>query len=278
MSTVTLSKPHCAITSAENPEGIASQAFTTALPEGHTFLTLFATVFSFPFAQTHRHCEERSDEAIHSVLATLDCFASLAMTLKLLHGPLYARLAHADFARGVHYRRPGIVRQGYAVFGAIGAHFCFRLARDQHGIGAGGRLGILEVADVARNLAVEEIAGVDHFGIDINREHAVGEAPVRPGRAGAGQRTAEQFADERQTRALVLAERADRALALAVVAGPFRTVRSIKYRRIFAQATVEIDQRALRQFLAASACDQHLAFRDDRSGKIQHASPLTVAL
>src|SRR3978361_122021 len=42
MSTVTLSKPHCAITSAENPEGIASQAFTTALPEAHIFLTLFA--------------------------------------------------------------------------------------------------------------------------------------------------------------------------------------------------------------------------------------------
>src|SRR3981189_1008602 len=42
MSTVTLSNPHCAITSAENPDGIASQAFTTALPEAHTFLTLFA--------------------------------------------------------------------------------------------------------------------------------------------------------------------------------------------------------------------------------------------
>jgi hypothetical protein len=39
---VTLSKPHCAITSAENPDGIASQAFTTALPEAQTFLTLFA--------------------------------------------------------------------------------------------------------------------------------------------------------------------------------------------------------------------------------------------
>jgi hypothetical protein len=42
MSTVTLSNPHCAITSAENPDGIASQAFTTALPEAQTFLTLFA--------------------------------------------------------------------------------------------------------------------------------------------------------------------------------------------------------------------------------------------
>src|SRR5256886_8324195 len=63
MSTVTLSKPHCAITSAENPEGIASQAFTTALPDAQIFLTLFATVFSFPFAQTHRHCEEPTGPA-----------------------------------------------------------------------------------------------------------------------------------------------------------------------------------------------------------------------
>src|SRR5512141_2124390 len=47
MSTVTLSKPHCAITSAEKPDGIASQAFTTALPEAQTFFTLFATFVSF---------------------------------------------------------------------------------------------------------------------------------------------------------------------------------------------------------------------------------------
>src|SRR6185436_2245919 len=41
MSTVTLSNPHCAITSAEKPDGIASQAFTTALPEAQICLTLF---------------------------------------------------------------------------------------------------------------------------------------------------------------------------------------------------------------------------------------------
>jgi hypothetical protein len=58
MSTVTLSKPHCAITSAENPDGIASQAFTTALPEAHTFLTLFATLFP-SLCPNRRHCEER---------------------------------------------------------------------------------------------------------------------------------------------------------------------------------------------------------------------------
>src|SRR4051794_11708078 len=44
MSTVTLSKPHCAITSAENPDGIASQPFTTALPAAQTFLTLFVVI------------------------------------------------------------------------------------------------------------------------------------------------------------------------------------------------------------------------------------------
>jgi len=50
--------------------------------------------------------------------------------------PLYAHLAHADVARGIHYRRPGIVRQGHPVFGAIGTHFPFGVAGDQHGIDA----------------------------------------------------------------------------------------------------------------------------------------------
>ena len=35
MSTVTLSNPHCAITSAENPDGMASQPLTAALPDFH---------------------------------------------------------------------------------------------------------------------------------------------------------------------------------------------------------------------------------------------------
>src|SRR5438105_584197 len=154
MSTVTLSKPHCAITSAENPEGIASQAFTTALPEAQIFLTLFAigrvSLLSFGGPSNSLNGPER-----------------------LTHSPLYTHLAHADVARGIHYRRPGIVRQGHAVFGALGAHPGFRLARDQHGS--------------------------------------------------------------------------------------------------------DVDQRALRQFLAATACNQHLAFGDDRSGKIQYDRPLPLA-
>src|SRR5216684_4980097 len=81
MSTVTLSNPHCAITSAENPDGIASQAFTTALPEAHTFLTLFATLFP-SFVQVRCHCER--SEAIHHRKNRLDCFVAtlLAMTVQ----------------------------------------------------------------------------------------------------------------------------------------------------------------------------------------------------
>src|ERR1700754_1767817 len=135
MSTVTLSKPHCAITSAENPEGIASQAFTTALPEAHTFLTLLATFYSFPIWLIVRHCER--SEAIQCSIAALDCFAALAMTVELRCRPLDADFADADFARGRDYRRPGVVRQGHAVLGTLGAHRGFRIARNQHGIDAG---------------------------------------------------------------------------------------------------------------------------------------------
>src|SRR6476659_3729353 len=107
MSTVTLSKPHCAITSAEKPDGIASQAFTTALPEAQTFLTLFAIGRVFP------------------VFVSWNAPA-------LADGPLNAHFADAHFARGVHYRRPGVVRQGDAAFGAFGARFPLRIARNQH--------------------------------------------------------------------------------------------------------------------------------------------------
>ena len=79
------------------------------------------------------------------------------MTEKSLHDPLDARFAHPDVAGGAYNCGPGIVRQRHAIPGAVGAHLRLRLAWDQHGIDAGGGLGVLEVADVARNLAVEEI-------------------------------------------------------------------------------------------------------------------------
>src|SRR6266850_2604503 len=44
MSTVTLSQPHCAMTSAENPEGIASHPLTAALPAFHRSFSLFSAM------------------------------------------------------------------------------------------------------------------------------------------------------------------------------------------------------------------------------------------
>src|SRR3954449_2795162 len=134
MSTVTLSKPHCAITSAENPDGIASQAFTTALPEAQTFLTLFA-IDRVP------------------LIVDRSKFRGLA------DGPLNADFADADFARGVDDRGPGIVRQGHTVFGAVRAHLPFGIARDQHGVDAGHRPGRADEVGIARDFAIKVISG-----------------------------------------------------------------------------------------------------------------------
>src|SRR6266404_2516959 len=49
MSTVTLSQPHCAMTSAEKPLGIASQPLTQALPACSRFFSMFVDIFAFPF-------------------------------------------------------------------------------------------------------------------------------------------------------------------------------------------------------------------------------------
>src|SRR5262252_6753418 len=107
MSTVTLSKPHCAMTSAENPEGIASQAFTTTLPDAHISLTLFAIVPA-SFFRFLRHCKDREIRSTSELFRTV----SLAMTTSLRRGPLDAGLAHADLARGTDDRGPGVVGQG----------------------------------------------------------------------------------------------------------------------------------------------------------------------
>jgi hypothetical protein len=49
MSTVTLSQPHWAITSAENPEGIANHPLTAALPAFHLSFSLFSAT-PYPFS------------------------------------------------------------------------------------------------------------------------------------------------------------------------------------------------------------------------------------
>src|SRR6516162_1220853 len=193
MSTVTLSKPHCAIISAEKPDGIASQAFTTVLPEAQICLTLFG----------------------------IGCVSFCRFAgVELARGPLNAHFADANLTRGVYYRRPGIVRQGDAVPGALGAHFALGIARDQHLFDTCNRLGCPDEIDVTRDLAVEEVGGVDDIRVDIERQHTVGEPPVRRGRTSSGQGAAEQFADERKPRSLVLADSPDRPGALAWSRGP----------------------------------------------------------
>src|ERR1700751_1500955 len=98
MSTVTLSKPHCAITSAEKPEGIASQAFTTTLPEAQICLTLLFAIDRVSL-----------------------WFPRMKASRRLAHRTLDTDFADADLARGIHYRRPGIVRQGHAILRPLGA-------------------------------------------------------------------------------------------------------------------------------------------------------------
>src|SRR3954470_21207969 len=214
MSTVTLSKPHCAITSAEKPDGIASQAFTTALPEAHACLTLLVV--------------------IGCVFPVVSCFEPGG----LADGPLDAHFADAYLACGIHYRRPGVVRQGDAVFRALGTGFSLRIARNQHGIDASHRLGRPDEVDIARNLAIEEIAGVDHLWVHIDRKHTVGKLPVSGGRARPGQRAAEQLADERQPRTLVLAKGPDRAGTRGVIARSLGRVRSVQHAGVLAECAV----------------------------------------
>src|SRR5918994_5190582 len=113
MSTVTLSKPHCAITSAENPDGIASQALTTALPEAQTFLTLLVVIDRASFCDRCNRLKIRG---------------------RLAGGFLDADFADADLARGIDDRGPGIVRQRHSVFGALGARLPLGISGDQHGI------------------------------------------------------------------------------------------------------------------------------------------------
>src|SRR5213596_1591590 len=106
MSTVTLSKPHCAITSAENPDGMASQAFTTALPEAQTFLTLFVVIDRVSFCGRCNRLE-----------ISLARFRLVGFRFgRLAHGPLDTDLADTDLAGGVDDRCPGIVRQRHTIF------------------------------------------------------------------------------------------------------------------------------------------------------------------
>ena len=106
-------------------------------------------------------------------------------------------------------------------------------------------------------------------GVDVEREHAIGEFAVGRGRAVAGERAADQFANESEARALVLAEGAYCARPLRVVARAVHRQRPIDQRRIAGERSVRTDQGVGRQRLAAAARDIDLAFGDQRGRKIE---------
>src|SRR3569833_2866845 len=158
----------------------------------------------------------------------------LAMTTLQSGRPLNACLADANLARGIHYRRPGVVRQGYAVPGAIGPCHPFGIAGNEHLLATGDRLGSADAISVAGDIAIKEIRRIDLLGTDVERQHAIGETPVRRVRAGSGQGAAKQLADEGQAGALVLAEGADRTSALGVITRTVGFIWAIQHRGILA--------------------------------------------
>src|SRR5262249_46605854 len=179
-------------------------------------------------------------------------------------------LIDADSARRRYDRSPGIIGQRHATRKPLRPRARFRLAGREHFAAAAHGPRALHRSDIARDLARERRIRIHARGIKIERQHAVGERPSLLGRSGAAECTAEQFADQSEPGALVLAEGADRALALAVVARPATgLVISVEQMRVAAYRAVPADERIARQFLAAVACDQNLAFGHDRSGEIE---------
>ena len=154
----------------------------------------------------------------------------LELTLKL-HGPVQNRHIHGRDARRserevpVHSnaprrrddRRPGLGRKRHSAPCAFCSAGAFGFAR-RHDRFARNGFPLLEPIEIARHIGVEDVRGIDLARVEVEREHAVGEFAVRPGRAVAGERAADEFAEQREARAFVLAEGADGAGAAAVVA------------------------------------------------------------
>src|SRR3569623_1301127 len=90
------------------------------------------------------------------------------------------------------------------------------LAGDPHLVdaGSGRRAGV--PGDEALDFAREVLAGAELAGIDDDREHSVEDVVLAVGRAldhlPPGERAADDFAHQRETRTLVLAERQDGAV------------------------------------------------------------------
>ena len=158
----------------------------------------------------------------------------LGLTLKLRR-PVQNRHMHEREARDQNERsRFTPTLRAVAMISAqassdSGTPLCARLARLARSGSPGVRIAspgmafaLLEPVEIARHVGVEDMRGIDLARVEVEREHAVGEFAVGLGCAIAGERSAEEFANQREAGALVLAEGADRARARRVVARPVR--------------------------------------------------------
>src|SRR5437764_2093097 len=177
---------------------------------------------------------------------------------------LDAALGNAHLAGGCEDRGPDLVREWDPVCEPLRAQARLGLARNEHFPVLLYRPRALHGRDISGDLARERRFRVKTRRVDVERQHAIGERTAVLRRSGAAERAAKQFADQRQTGALVVAECPDRTLAFAVVARPSSgLVISVEQMGIAADPPVQADQGIVRQFLAAAACHQHLAFGND---------------
>src|SRR6202042_2120738 len=156
---------------------------------------------------------------------------------------------HSDAPRRPDDQRPGLVRERHAAFDA----FC--AARTLGFAGRHDRLArygfrLQEPIEIARHIGVEDMRGVDLAGVEVEREHAVREFAIRFSCAIAGERAADEFTDEREAGALVLAEGPDSAGATLMVARPLRGQRAVEQRGIAGERAIGTDQCVGRQWLA----------------------------
>ena len=166
---------------------------------------------------------------------------------------------------------PDLVRERHALGEALGRACAARARRAAATSAPGiGRAGALEEVEIGRGLRLAKASLRCRRAAASCRSTACRcrSAAARPGGARSGQRAGQEFAHQRQARALVLAEGADRALAVAGVAAPSRRAgRKASPDRY--SAAVGLDQAALRQRLAALRGDQHLALGDGRGGEVE---------
>src|SRR4051812_26974246 len=111
-------------------------------------------------------------------------------------------------------RRPCVVGERHAILHALRFDAPLRLARHKNFRDPLRGLCFFYVAEIALNFAVKKMRGIEALGIDVNREHAVGEtAALRPRGAGPRERATDELADQSEAGSLMFAERTDRAFA-----------------------------------------------------------------